>query len=147
MAQTINDMLGINATLASGTLTLQVADFTDDSNTPYLASPTTATPHQVVAPCFWNCTGIVIAIVSVGVSWSLIRASNYKLEAANNKLEVNTAVEQVRKVSDGLEKSVEQLPLDPTEKQVLQKQLETAETELIETQQEILSDEDNTETK
>ncbi len=49
MTQTINDMLGANASLSAGTLTIQLTDFTDDSNTAYLASPTTATAHQAVA--------------------------------------------------------------------------------------------------
>ena len=96
-------------------------------------------------PCFWNCTGIAVAILSLGVSWSLIRASNYKLEAANHKLEVSTAVSKVKKVSDSLNQSAELLP--EMKKQEIKEQLEVAETELIKTTKEILTDEDNTETK
>ncbi|MGB5632838.1 MAG: hypothetical protein WBM44_21840 [Waterburya sp.] len=94
-------------------------------------------------PCFWNFTGIAFAILSVGFSWSLIRASNYKLEAANHKLEVNTAVERVKKVSDTLTESVELLPT--YEKQEIKKQLERASDTLIETQKIILADEDDSE--
>ena len=94
-------------------------------------------------PCFWNCTGIAIAIVSVGVSWSLIRASNYKLEAANHKLEVSTAVSKVKKVSDTLTQSAELLP--EAKKVQIKQQLKAAEAELVETTQEILTDEDDTE--
>ncbi len=93
-------------------------------------------------PCFWNCTGIAIAIVSVGVSWSLIRASNYKLEAANHKVEVSRAVEKVKKVSSTLTESAELLP--ELQKQEIKQQLEFAEIELLETTKEILTDEDHT---
>ena len=96
-------------------------------------------------PCFWNCTGIAISIVSVGVSWSLIRATNYKLEAANHKLEVSTAVSKVKRVSDTLNQSAELLP--EVKKQEIKQQLEIAEFELIETSKEILTDEDYTEAR
>ena len=96
-------------------------------------------------PCFWNCTGIAIAIVSVGVSWSLIRASNYKLEAANHKVEVSRAVEKVKKVSSTLTESAELLP--ELQKQEIKEKLEVAEIELLETTKEILTDEDHTEAK
>ena len=98
----------------------------------------TSTP----TPCFWNCTGMVIAIVSLGVSWSLIRATNYKLEAANHKLEVSTAVSKVKRVSDTLNQSAELLP--ETKKQEIKEKLEVAELELLETTKEILTDEDDT---
>ncbi len=101
--------------------------------------------NSTPTPCFWNCTGIAIAIVSVGVSWSLIRASNYKLEAANHKLEVSTAVSKVKKVSDTLNQSAELLP--EVKKREIKQQLEFAETELMQTTKEILTDEDNTEIK
>lgn len=94
-------------------------------------------------PCFWNCTGIAIAIASVGFSWSLIRASNYKLEAANHKLEVTTAVERVKKVSDTLSQSAERLP--EFEREEVKFKLNQASEQLTKTQMEILTDEDNPE--
>ena len=98
--------------------------------------------NSAPTPCFWNCTGIAIAIVSVGVSWSLIRASNYKLEAANHKVEVSRAVNKVKKVSDTLNQSVELLP--EKEKIELKEKLQTIETELEKTTEEILTDETTT---
>lgn len=92
-------------------------------------------------PCFWNFTGFGIAVLSLGVSWSLLSSSNYKLEALNSKLEVNTAVERVKKVSDTLAESAKQLPT--VEKEKIQKQLKEAEEKLSQTQKEILSDEDS----
>ena len=93
---------------------------------------------------FWNFTGIAIAISSFGLSWSLIRASNYKLEAVNHKLEVNTAVERVKKVSDTLTESVERLPT--TEKVLIEQELVKASEALLQTQKEILADEEDTKT-
>ena len=90
---------------------------------------------------FWNFTGFAIAISSIGLSWSLIRASNYKLEAVNHKLEVNTAVERVKKVSDTLTESVERLP--SSEKEKIREQLENAAEVLIQTQEEILAEDDS----
>lgn len=87
---------------------------------------------------FWNFTGFAIAILSCGVSWSLFNASNYKLEALNNKLEVNSAVEKVKEVSDTLEKSAGRLPV--VEKIKIQKQLDEVNEELSSTQQKILTD-------
>ena len=99
--------------------------------------------NNTPTPCFWNCTGIAIAIVSVGVSWSLIRASNYKLEAANHKVEVYRAVDKVKKVSDTLNQSAELLP--EVQKREIKQKLETAQTELELTTKDILSNEDYTE--
>lgn len=96
---------------------------------------------------FWNFVGLAIAILSVGVSWSLLQASSYKLEAANQKLEVNTAVKKVQKVSDTLEESVESLPIAEPKKQQLKQQLEQADDELTEINQNILSDEDHNQTE
>lgn len=49
MAQTITELLGTNATLATGTLTIQLADLKDGNNAAYLATPSTATASQAVA--------------------------------------------------------------------------------------------------
>jgi hypothetical protein len=49
MAQTIIQLLGTNATLTSGTLTIQLADLKDANNAVYLASPNTASPTKAVA--------------------------------------------------------------------------------------------------
>lgn len=49
MTQSINDLLGTNASLTSGTLTLQLSDFTDAQDAPYLADVNSATAHMAVA--------------------------------------------------------------------------------------------------
>jgi hypothetical protein len=49
MAQTITQLLGTNATLASGVLTIQLSDLKDAAGIAYLATPNTATSSQVVA--------------------------------------------------------------------------------------------------
>ena len=66
---------------------------------------------------------------------------NYKLEAVHHKLEVTTAVDRVRKVSDSLEQTARNLP-EP-KKQEIMRTLEEAEASLAETQKEILTDEDD----
>ena len=82
---------------------------------------------------FWNFCGVSIVILSV----SMFRATSFKLEAANQKLEVNRVVEQVKQVSDTLGQNAERLP--KAEKEKIQQQLEDANYQLIETQQKILS--------
>lgn len=84
---------------------------------------------------FWNAAGVSIVILSI----SMFRASNFKLEAANNKLEVNRAVEQVKKVSDTLTRSAEHLP--KKEKEKLIPTIQSAKEQLEATQKEILADE------
>ena len=89
---------------------------------------------------FWNAAGLSIVILSV----SMFRATNFKLEAANNKLEVNRAVEQVKKVLDTSEQSTRHLPKQ--EKVKVQQDLNQAREKLEATQKEILSDEKDLET-
>ncbi len=73
----------------------------------------------------------------------MVVARSYKLETASHKLEVNMAVERVKKVSDTLAESVERLPT--TEKVILERELVRASEALLQTQKEILADEENTE--
>jgi hypothetical protein len=88
---------------------------------------------------FWNCVGISIVILAV----SMFRASNFKLEAANQKLEVNRAVEEIKQVSDSLSNSARTLPKPKREK--IEQELEDFNYQLLETQEKILTDEDNSE--
>lgn len=80
-------------------------------------------------PMFWNFVGVAIVILAV----SMFRATNFKVEAANQKLEVNRAVDRAKRVVTDLERS----PVPETEKQ----KLRTAKEELEATQQEILTNE------
>ena len=92
---------------------------------------------------FWTFTGLAIFILSVGVSWSLIRASTYKVETDNHKLEVNSAVNKVKKVSGEITEKVESLPISNSEKQQLKQDLEKADNKLTEINQKILNNENN----
>lgn len=93
---------------------------------------------------FWNFIGLAIFILSIGVAWSLIRASTYKLETANHKLEVNSAANRVKEVSDKINREVEALPIPSPVKAQFQQELEQADEKLIEIKQEILKNEDST---
>lgn len=93
---------------------------------------------------FWNFLGLAIAVLACGISWSLLGSTNYKLEAANHKLEVNTAVSKVRQVSDELEQTVNTLPISGWDKKQISEQLKEADSELNEINQKILTvEEDN----
>ncbi len=91
---------------------------------------------------FWNFAGFALIPLSIGLCWSLIRATNYKLEAAHHKLEVNTAARQVKKVTYGLGEDVQHLPIAQPKKQNYQQQLEQAEEQLTQTQEEILTEDE-----
>lgn len=93
-------------------------------------------------PWFWNFVGGAAVIMSFGFSYSIIRGSNFKVEAANHKLEINSAVERVKKeISDTLSaESVEHLPT--TEKLELENRLGKAAEVLIETQENILTEDE-----
>lgn len=95
--------------------------------------------NNTPTPWFWNFTGIAIVIGSFGLSWSLIRASNYELEAVNHKLKVNTAVERVKKEISNTTEDVRYLPTNEQKK--LENRLNAATEVLIQTQEDILADE------
>lgn len=82
---------------------------------------------------FWNFVGVAIVILSV----SMFRATNFKLEAANQKLEVNRTLENAKKTVTTIKS--DRLP--PSDKQ----KLELAKEQIEAQQQEILGDEDYTE--
>ena len=94
--------------------------------------------NNTPTPWFWNFTGIGLTILSIGVSWSLIRASNYELEAVNHKLKVNTAVERVKKEISNTTEDVRYLPTNDQKK--LENRLESAVEVLIQTQENILEE-------
>jgi uncharacterized membrane protein YgaE (UPF0421/DUF939 family) len=97
---------------------------------------TGSAPVSSPTATFWNCVGISIVILAV----SMFRASNFKLEAANQKLEVNRAVEEIKQVSDDLENTVRTLPKPKREK--IEQKLEDFNYQLLETQQKILTERD-----
>ena len=95
------------------------------------------------APVFWACASASLLMLSFSISGSLLNSHSYKIETENHKLKVNLAVEQVKKVSDTLEKSAERLP--EFEREKLKRKITEASEALTKTQMEILIDEDNSE--
>lgn len=73
---------------------------------------------------FWNCVGIAIAFLSVGMSWSVAQTSAFELELAQYKLRTGTALYQVQKASDTLKTTTKELPIKPQKKQQIVKQLD-----------------------
>lgn len=92
---------------------------------------------------FWNLTGLALVVFACGVSWSLLKSSNYKLETANHRLEVYSATSKVKQISDELEQRVRTLPIAEPAKRQIKKQLEDADSELDRVNQKILTDESN----
>jgi hypothetical protein len=72
---------------------------------------------------FWNCVGISLVVLSVGMSWAITRTKVFELELAQYKLRTGNALTKVQKVSDTLEQSAKTLPIGSKKKQEIQKQL------------------------
>ena len=90
-------------------------------------------------PWFWNFVGGAAVIMSVGFSYSIIRGSNFKVEAANHKLEINSAIERVKQeVSVTLESSAERV--SKKEQKKINNQLKQVDQSLSQVQSAILAD-------
>jgi|GEM_PF-2869552 len=96
---------------------------------------------------FWNCTGLAIAILSTGVSWSLIRGNAVEMELAQYKLKTGSALYKVQKASDALEQSANSLHFaDPQRKEIIseieqsQEFLESAEAEIEQETEQLLEE-------
>lgn len=72
---------------------------------------------------FWNCVGMALVIMSVGMSWNLSKTKEFELELASYKLKTGNAIAEVQKASNALEKSVEQLPAVNQEVKQIKEQL------------------------
>ena len=44
---------------------------------------------------FWNCIGIAIAVISVGMSWSVAQTSAFELELAQYKLRTSAMYQSI----------------------------------------------------
>lgn len=73
---------------------------------------------------FWNCVGLAIVVMAVGMSWSITRTSAFELELAQYKLRTGTALTKVQKVSDTLETTANQLPIGAKKKEQIIEQLD-----------------------
>ena len=69
----------------------------------------------------WNFVGFGLMWFLIGSGWSVARAKAYQIELAEYKLQVGTALSEVKKVSDTLE-SVSNLPaIAPKQRQKIKK--------------------------
>jgi hypothetical protein len=73
--------------------------------------------------CFWNCVGMAIAIMSIGLSVSLARSKTFEMQLAQYKLKTGSAILEVQKVSDTLEKNVDLLPITQGKRREIKQQL------------------------
>jgi hypothetical protein len=79
---------------------------------------------------FWNCVGMALVIMSLGMSWNLSKTKQFEIELASYKLKTGSAIADVQKVSDTLERSVDELPLNNPKRQEFKRQLNQSEQEL-----------------
>lgn len=87
--------------------------------------------------CFWNCVGVAIAVLSFGLSYSLARAKTFELELAQYKLKTGSAILEVQKASDTLERSVDRLPLTTAKRSEIKQQLDQTSAALDQASTEI----------
>jgi hypothetical protein len=79
---------------------------------------------------FWNCVGMALVIMSLGMSWNLSKTKQFEIELASYKLKTGDAIADVQKVSDTLERSVDLLPLNNPKRQEFKRQLDRSQQEL-----------------
>lgn len=72
---------------------------------------------------FWNCVGVSLVVLSVGMSWAITRTKVFELELAQYKLRTGNALSEIQQVSNTLEQSAKTLPLAQPQKQEIQQQL------------------------
>jgi hypothetical protein len=80
-------------------------------------------PQQPTA-IFWNCVGISLVVVSIGMSWAITRTKVFELELAQYKLRTGNALSEIQQVSDTLETTANQLPITAQKKEQIIKQLD-----------------------
>ena len=73
----------------------------------------------------WNFIGFGLMWFLIGSGWSVSRAKAYQIELAEYKLQVGSALFEIKKVSDTLERTAESsTTIAPDEKYQIQKQAE-----------------------
>ena len=79
---------------------------------------------RFATPCFWNCTGIGIAILSIGISVNISRTKSLEFQLAQYKLKTTNVISNVRHVSSELEAVADDVPLKAEVKRALKKELQ-----------------------
>lgn len=80
---------------------------------------------------FWNCVGMALVIMSVGMSWNLSKTKEFELELASYKFKTGSAIAEVQKVSDILERNVvDSLPITNPKRQEFKRQLNQSNLKL-----------------
>lgn len=79
---------------------------------------------------FWNCVGMALVIMSLGMSWNLSKTKQFEIELASYKLKTGSAIADVQQVSDTLERSVDLLPLNNPKRQEFKRQLDRSDAKL-----------------
>jgi hypothetical protein len=74
-------------------------------------------------PIFWNCVGLSLLMLSIGMSWAITRTKVFELELAQYKLRTGNAISKIQEVSNQIASSAETLPIASGQKQKIQKQL------------------------
>ena len=94
-------------------------------------------------PCFWNCIGIAIAILSIGGSINISRTKTLEIEMAQYKLKTGRAISKVQKVSDTLEEVTNAGVIATPKRQEIEKALSQSNQILESAQDEIERETDN----
>ena len=92
---------------------------------------------------FWYSAGISMIIISIGISFSLIRGSEFNVEALDTKLELSGITSKNKELTQELKQVSQELkktnPPSPQLKEieVIEQELEKAEQEIEELESEI----------
>ncbi len=88
-------------------------------------------------PCFWNCLGIAIAILSIGTSWNISRTKVFEMELAEYKLKTGSALSKVQKANDLTAENIETLPPTSPQRIEAEQDLQTSNKLLKEAEAQI----------
>ena len=93
-------------------------------------------------PRFQESLGIAAIILAFGATYSMIRGSDFKVETANHKVELTSAITKVKQeVSDTLIESARQA--STREKKQVENKLKSIDQSLSQVQSEILASEED----
>jgi transcriptional regulator of heat shock response len=73
---------------------------------------------------FWNCVGISLIVLSVGMAWAITRTKVFELELAQYKFRTGNAMSKIQEVSNTLEHSAKILPITAQKKEQIIEQLD-----------------------
>ena len=85
--------------------------------------------NNFATPCFWNCTGLGIAILSIGMSINISRTKTMEFQLAEYKLKTTNAISEVQKAATHLEAAAEVAPLSlPAQRKIKRELSESNQT-------------------